>query len=50
MTEKITVWISDAVSDTLFIPLYMCCLETRRQNGLISDLNAHDGDFRHHHA
>lgn len=37
MPGKIAVSITDNVSDTLFIPLYMRCLETRRSGGLISD-------------
>lgn len=35
-----TSGISDVVADTLFIPLYMRCLETRMEKGLISDPEA----------
>lgn len=37
MLPKISVPITDAVSDTLFIPLYMRHLETLRQDGIVHD-------------
>ncbi len=40
MTDKIAVPITDAVADTLFIPLYMRHLETLRDDAIISDPKA----------
>nr|WP_321256797.1 class I SAM-dependent methyltransferase [uncultured Pseudodesulfovibrio sp.] len=40
MSKVITGNISDAVADTLFITLYMRCLETQRQDGIIEDQEA----------
>lgn len=37
MQKFITDGISDAVADTMFIPLYMRCLETRRPDRIIND-------------
>jgi O-methyltransferase involved in polyketide biosynthesis len=37
MEKQSTHAITDAVADTLFIPLYMRCLETREQGGIIHD-------------
>ncbi len=37
MTKSISVSIADNVADTLFIPLYMRCLETKRPDGVIND-------------
>ncbi|MBU4190985.1 MAG: class I SAM-dependent methyltransferase, partial [Proteobacteria bacterium] len=38
--QAITTNITDAVADTLFIPLYMRCLETGRPDAIISDPDA----------
>jgi methyltransferase (TIGR00027 family) len=40
MPDTIKVHISDTVADTLFIPLYMRCLETRRTDRIIEDPDA----------
>ncbi|MCK9240213.1 class I SAM-dependent methyltransferase [Desulfocurvus sp.] len=40
MHKTIKVNISDTVADTLFIPLYMRCLETRRTDRIIEDPEA----------
>jgi len=40
MSNKITVPITDAVADTLFITLYMRHLETQRKGGIINDPQA----------
>lgn len=40
MSKVMTGNISDAVADTLFITLYMRCLETRRQDRIINDQEA----------
>lgn len=37
MADTVPVSIADHVADTLFIPLYMRCLETRRADGIIDD-------------
>lgn len=40
MEKRLSANISDSVSDTLFIPLYMRSLETKRAHGIINDHKA----------